>query len=207
MTLADLIPSLRSSLPRRLEPGLWPASAHHLPGGGVSLGGVSLRGVATAYATPTVVLDSSGFRGRCQTLRQSFRDMEVTFTGRSLLAEATASAVDVDGGMTDNPRPALYGSRYTARMFGRNSPAPSEHVTVAGRHCEAGDILIDDVLLPADIRTGDLLAVPATGAYHHAMASNYNLTPRPPLVGVEAGRSRPLVRGETMADLMSRDMG
>jgi diaminopimelate decarboxylase len=115
--------------------------------------------------------------------------------------------VAVNGGLSDNPRPALYGARYTARLLGRLSPAGEQHVTIAGQHCEAGDILIEDALLPADIRSGDLLAVPSTGAYHFPMASNYNLTPRPPLVGVEGGRTRLLVRRETTADLFARDLG
>jgi diaminopimelate decarboxylase len=115
--------------------------------------------------------------------------------------------VAVDGGLSDNPRPALYGARYTARLLGRLSPSADEHVTVVGQHCEAGDVLIEDALLPADVRHGDLLAVPSTGAYHHSMASNYNLTPRPPLIGVAEGRGRVLVRRETVDDLLARDLG
>ncbi len=117
------------------------------------------------------------------------------------------SYVTVDGGMSDNPRPALYGARYTVRLVGRQSSAPPRDTAVVGRHCESGDVIADDVCLPADLRVGDLLAVAATGAYHHAMGSNYNLTPRPPLVGVDGGRSRLLVRRETFADLVSRDVG
>jgi diaminopimelate decarboxylase len=119
----------------------------------------------------------------------------------------TRTWVAVDGGMSDNPRPALYGATYTAQLLGRASSAPPAGVTVVGRHCEAGDVLVRDATLPADVRVGDLLAVPATGAYHHVMASNYNLTPRLPLVGVELGRRRLLVRRETFADLLCRDLG
>lgn len=82
--------------------------------------------------------------------------------------------VAVDGGMSDNPRPALYGVRYAPRLIGRRSTAAPSLVTVVGRHCEAGDVLADDVLLPGDVRPGDLLAVPAAGAYHLSMASGYN---------------------------------
>lgn len=78
---------------------------------------------------------------------------------------------------------------------------------MVGQHCEAGDVLIEDALLPADIRYGGPLAVPGAGAYHHSMASNYNLTLRPPLIGVAEGRSRVLVRRETVDDLMARDLG
>lgn len=120
-------------------------------------------------------------------------------TGRTYVA--------VDGGMSDNPRPALYGVRYTPRLIGRHSTAGAERVTVVGRHCEAGDILAEDVPLPADTQPGDLLAVPVAGAYHLAMASSYNLVGRPPVVAVLGGRARVLVRRETLEDLRARDIG
>jgi len=115
--------------------------------------------------------------------------------------------VAVDGGMSDNPRPALYGVRYAPRPAGRRSSAPSAPVTVVGRHCEAGDILAADTELPADIRPGDLLAVPVAGAYHLSMASAYNLVGRPPVVAVQDGRARLLVRRESLDDIRSRDVG
>ncbi|MBZ4019004.1 diaminopimelate decarboxylase [Streptomyces purpurogeneiscleroticus] len=115
--------------------------------------------------------------------------------------------VAVDGGMSDNPRPALYGVRYAPRLVGRLSPAGPARVTVVGRHCEAGDILASDVPLPGDIRPGDLLAVPAAGAYHLSMASAYNLVGRPPVVAVADGHSRLVVRRESLDDLSSRDVG
>ncbi|WP_431607884.1 diaminopimelate decarboxylase [Streptomyces griseocarneus] len=114
--------------------------------------------------------------------------------------------VAVDGGMSDNPRPALYGVRYTVRLAGRASVLPARPVTVVGRHCEAGDVLAEDVELPGDIRPGDVLAVPASGAYHLSMASAYNLVGRPPVAAVAAGRARLLVRRETLADLWSREV-
>ncbi|MHA3704026.1 diaminopimelate decarboxylase [Jatrophihabitans sp. YIM 134969] len=447
MTLADIIPSLRSSLPHPLEPWLWPSSTRHVPGGDLSVGGVRLAAVAREYGTPVNVLDTGEFRVRCDDYRHAYRDGEVAYAGKALLTRAVVRIVEaaglaldvcsagelelaiseyfpperlilhgnaktdallrratavgvgrivvdsideigrvaatarggnrqpvlvrltpgvdagthaaittgtedqkfglsiasgaaaaavrrildtpelqlvgvhchlgsqitrvepyqravrriveflatvrdlhgvevpqldlggghgiayhpgdvplpplamaaavrttlaaacraaslrvprltvepgraiagpsgvtlytvvgvkhtpdhtwvaVDGGMADNPRPALYDARYTARLLGRLSPARDEHVTVVGRHCEAGDVLIRDALLPGDVRAGDLLVVPATGAYHHAMASNYNHTPRPPLVAVERGVSRVLVRRETFDDLVSRDVG
>ncbi|MDX3850793.1 diaminopimelate decarboxylase [Streptomyces sp. AK02-01A] len=115
--------------------------------------------------------------------------------------------VAVDGGMSDNPRPALYGARYTVRRVGRASTAPMRTTTVVGRHCEAGDVLAEAVELPEDIRPGDVLAVPAAGAYHVSMASGYNMTGRPPVVAVSGGRSRMLVRRENFDDLRSRDVG
>ena len=114
--------------------------------------------------------------------------------------------VAVDGGMSDNPRPELYGARYPVHLV-RPSRAPMETVTVVGRHCEAGDVLAADVPLPADIRPGDLLAVPGTGAYNHSMASNYNLVGRPPVIAVGLGAARLLVRRETASDLLARDIG
>ena len=114
--------------------------------------------------------------------------------------------VAVDGGMSDNPRPALYGARYTVRAL-RPPGAGLEAVTVAGRYCEAGDVVAVDVPLPADTRPGDLLAVPGTGAYNHSMASNYNMVGRPPVVAVRDGAARVLVRRETDSDLLLRDVG
>ncbi|MET3805404.1 diaminopimelate decarboxylase [Nakamurella sp. UYEF19] len=114
--------------------------------------------------------------------------------------------VAVDGGMSDNPRPALYDARYTVRLIGRVHSAPTERVTVVGRHCEAGDVLARDADLPGDIRPGDLLVMLCTGAYQHSMASNYNMVRRAPVVSVRDGRTELLVRRETEDDLMRRDV-
>ncbi|MFD6422034.1 diaminopimelate decarboxylase [Streptomyces sp. NPDC060198] len=119
----------------------------------------------------------------------------------------TRTFVAVDGGMSDNPRPALYGVRYVPRMVGRASTAPGLMMTVVGRHCEAGDVLADAVELPGDVHPGDLLAVPAAGAYHLSMASGYNLVGRPPVVAVSEGTARLLVRRESLDDLRRRDVG
>ncbi|MDO7881501.1 diaminopimelate decarboxylase [Antiquaquibacter soli] len=115
--------------------------------------------------------------------------------------------VSVDGGMSDNIRPSLYGANYSARIASRVSDAPAALVRVAGKHCESGDILVHADYLPADVEAGDLLAIPATGAYGWAMASNYNYLGRPPVVAVRDGVARVIVRGETESDLLSRDMG
>ena len=115
--------------------------------------------------------------------------------------------VVVDGGMSDNPRPALYGSRYHIERAGAAAAAGTEPMTVVGRHCEAGDVLVPDARLPADLRPGDLLTVPCTGAYHHAMASNYNHLARPPVIAVRGGQAWPLIRRETAQDMLRRDVG
>ncbi|WP_204802010.1 diaminopimelate decarboxylase family protein [Mycobacterium riyadhense] len=115
--------------------------------------------------------------------------------------------VAVDGGTSDNPRVARYGAQYTVALANRHALGVKRPVTVAGRHCEAGDEIARDVELPADIRPGDLLAVACTGSYHHSMASNYTMVGRPPLVAVKHGRIRELVRRETIADLLVRDCG
>jgi len=114
--------------------------------------------------------------------------------------------VAVDGGMSDNPRPALYGTRYSVRAV-RPSGARMQPVTMVGRHCEAGDVVAVDVPLPADTRPGDLVVVPGTGAYNHSMASSYNMVGRPPVVAVRDGTARLLVRRETESDLLRRDIG
>ncbi|WP_426594699.1 diaminopimelate decarboxylase [Cellulomonas sp. McL0617] len=115
--------------------------------------------------------------------------------------------VSVDGGMSDNIRPALYGARYHAEVVGRCSSQESVLARVVGKHCESGDIVVHDVQLPGDVRAGDLLAVAATGAYGRSMASNYNHVPRPPVVAVSDGSSRVLVRRETEDDLLALDQG
>ena len=112
--------------------------------------------------------------------------------------------VSVDGGMADNIRPALYGARYTAEVVNRDAGAPTETVTVAGKYCESGDVLITDLPLP-QTAPGDLLAVPMAGAYCLAMASNYNMALRPAAVLVGDGRARLFRRRETYADLLSTE--
>ncbi|MGH1548121.1 diaminopimelate decarboxylase [Leifsonia poae] len=113
--------------------------------------------------------------------------------------------VSVDGGMSDNARPALYEAQYSARIANRVSSVPPALVRVAGKHCESGDIVVDAEYLPGDVAPGDLLAVPATGAYCFALSSNYNYLGRPPVVAVRDGDARVIVRGETIDDLLARD--
>lgn len=120
--------------------------------------------------------------------------------------QATRTYVAVDGGMSDNARPALYGAEYTARLA-RTSDADAVLTRVVGKHCESGDIVVHDEYLPGDVHRGDLLAVAATGAYCWSLASNYNHVGRPPVVAVADGRARILVRGETVDDLLARDTG
>ena len=112
--------------------------------------------------------------------------------------------VSVDGGMSDNLRPMLYGSRYDAAIADRPEAEGTKLATVAGMHCESGDILIRDVAL-ADPREGDVLVTPATGAYGHALANNYNGVPRPPVIFCRDGEARVVVRRETYEDLAARD--
>ena len=113
--------------------------------------------------------------------------------------------VSVDGGMSDNIRPALYGSRYEAFLANRMDAPPGPRVTVCGKHCESGDILIRDVHLPSDVAPGDLLCIPATGAYTYSMASNYNRMPRPPVVMVSEGNATEIVAREPVDDLLRLD--
>lgn len=113
--------------------------------------------------------------------------------------------LSVDGGMSDNVRAALYGADYTVALASRTAASASVLTRVAGKHCESGDIVVRDAYLPGDVDEGDLLAVAVTGAYHHALASNYNLTSRPPVVAVRDGVATVLVRGETVDDLLARD--
>jgi diaminopimelate decarboxylase len=140
--------------------------------------------------------------------------------GRSLVANACVTLytvqtvkrnvstwVGVDGGMSDNLRPMLYGSVYEALLADRAGAAGSgERCHVAGKHCESGDVIVRDVPLD-DPQPGDVLVTPATGAYGHAMASNYNGIPRPPVIFCKDGDARVVVRRETYDDLVARDVG
>jgi diaminopimelate decarboxylase len=140
--------------------------------------------------------------------------------GRSLVANAGVTAyrvgtvkeipgirtyVAVDGGMSDNLRPMLYGSRYEALIADRAAAEPDTVVTVAGMHCESGDVLVRDATL-AGPAVGDVLVTPATGAYGHAMANNYNGVTRPPVIFCSGGKARAVVRRETFDDLTARDV-
>ncbi|MER6393541.1 diaminopimelate decarboxylase [Streptomyces sp. NPDC001523] len=121
--------------------------------------------------------------------------------------EGLRTYVSVDGGMSDNIRTALYDAEYTVNLVSRVSDAEPMLVRVVGKHCESGDIVVKDAFLPADLAPGDLLAVPATGAYCRSMASNYNHSLRPPVVAVRDGQARVIVRRETEEDLLSLDLG
>lgn len=113
--------------------------------------------------------------------------------------------VSVDGGMADNPRPALYQAAYTALLANKAAHSPTEIVTIAGRFCESGDILARDVNL-GHAKPGDIVAVPSSGAYQLSMSSNYNLVPRPAVVLVDNGKAHLMVRRETYGDLVRRDL-
>jgi diaminopimelate decarboxylase len=149
------------------------------------------------------------------------REIRVTAEpGRSIVASAAVTLyrvgsikvlpgirtyVAVDGGMSDNPRPVLYGSGYEAFLPRAPNAARPLAVRVVGKHCETGDVVVAEGQLPADLAVGDLLATPVTGAYGYSMASNYNKVPRPPVVFVADGEARVVVRGETIEDLLRLD--
>lgn len=115
--------------------------------------------------------------------------------------------ISVDGGMSDNVRPALYGADYQVRIANRESDAAPALVRVVGKHCESGDIVVQRDVLPGDVLPGDVLAVAATGAYCWSLSSNYNYVPRPPVVAVANGRARAIVRGETEEELLAKSLG
>jgi diaminopimelate decarboxylase len=109
--------------------------------------------------------------------------------------------------MSDNPRPSLYSADYSAVLASRSTTFKPVISRVVGKHCESGDIVVRDCYLPEDIGPNDLLAVAATGAYCHSLASNYNYLPRPAMVAVQDGKAQLLMRAETEADMFSRDPG
>jgi diaminopimelate decarboxylase len=114
--------------------------------------------------------------------------------------------ISVDGGMSDNPRPMMYGSEYEAFDPQRANAPRSGRARIVGKHCESGDILIFDAAVPENITVGDLLVVPVTGAYGYSMASNYNKVPRPSVVFVRNGNARLVSRRETFDDLVRLDV-
>jgi diaminopimelate decarboxylase len=120
---------------------------------------------------------------------------------------ARRTYVSVDGGMSDNIRTALYDADYSATLASRVSASAPALARVVGKHCEAGDIVVKDEFLPGDVRPGDLVAVPGTGAYCRSMASNYNHALRPPVIGVRDGKTFTVLRRETVADLLATDVG
>ncbi|MFI6943390.1 diaminopimelate decarboxylase [Streptomyces sp. NPDC050418] len=121
--------------------------------------------------------------------------------------EGLRTYVSVDGGMSDNIRTALYDAEYSVALVSRSSTAEPMLSRVVGKHCESGDIVVKDAFLPADLAPGDLIAVPATGAYCRSMASNYNHALRPPVVAVKDGEARVIIRRETEEDLLALDVG
>ena len=133
----------------------------------------------------------------------TIKDVQVSDQG----AGAARKYVSVDGGMSDNARPALYESEYLATIASRSSSSTPTLSRVVGKHCESGDIVVRHSYLPSDVAVNDLLAVAATGAYCFSLSSNYNYLPRPAVVAVKQGVAKVLVRAETEQDLLGRDAG
>ena len=184
----------------------------------VNLGG----GLGVAYVEGEADGDIEAFvQGAADAARLHFGDgvRLMLEPGRALVATAGVTLytvetvktnvsrwVAVDGGISDNLRPLAYGSRYTALVANRAGAAGNVTCHVAGKHCESGDVIATDVQLPEPVR-GDIVAVPVTGAYGHSMANNYNGALRPPVVFVEGGVAREVVRRETYDDLLARELG
>ena len=132
----------------------------------------------------------------------TIKDVQVSDAG----AGAVRKYVSVDGGMSDNPRPVLYGSGYEAFDPARMSADRTESARIVGKHCESGDILVESAAVAPNVSVGDLLVMPVTGAYGYSMASNYNKVMRPAVVFVSDGESRLVVRRETYDDLVRLDL-
>jgi diaminopimelate decarboxylase len=181
-------------------------------------------GLGVAYTVgeeaPTITAWGNVLRDACAAM--GVRSRVSVEPGRSIVAAAALTVytvgtvktipgirtyVSVDGGMSDNPRPVLYGSGYEAFLPSRVGAARSDTVRIVGKHCESGDVLIFDANVPEGLSVGDLLATPVTGAYGHSMGSNYNKVTRPPVVFVAGGDARLVVRRETYDDLLATDVG
>ena len=185
----------------------------------LSIGG----GLGVAYVegeeAPTITEWGAAIRHAC---REAGITARITAEpGRAIVAKAAVTLytvgtvkdlpgirtyVAVDGGMSDNPRPVLYGSGYETFLPRAAGVERDRTVTVVGKHCESGDVLVTDAAVPADLAVGDVLATPVTGAYGHSMGSNYNKVPRPAVVFVADGRPRVVVRRETLDDLLALEV-
>ena len=182
-------------------------------------------GLGVAYvdgeSAPTLAAWAEAVRAACAAHGVAAGTRVTAEPGRSIVAAAAVTLytvgtvkelpgvrtyVAVDGGMSDNPRPVLYGSGYEAFLPRATTAERPRTVTVVGKHCESGDFIVRDARVPADIRVGDVLATPVTGAYGHSMASNYNKVPRPEVVFVAGGKARTVVRRETEEDLLRLDV-
>jgi diaminopimelate decarboxylase len=164
---------------------------------------VTAQCVAHAISIPRISIEP----GRAIVGPTMFTLYEVgTIKDVTLENGSTRRYVSVDGGMSDNLRPALYDAEYTAVLASRTSAAPKISSRIVGKHCETGDILIREIDLENDIVPGDLLATPSTGAYGRSMATNYNHVPRPPVIAVKDGKARVILRRETEADLLGLDI-
>ncbi|MDA1128040.1 MAG: diaminopimelate decarboxylase [Chloroflexi bacterium] len=187
------------------------------PGGGFAIGYTRDQEPppVSAYAEAIV----STMTATCQDLKMDLPSLVIE-PGRAIIGPAGVAIyrigaikdvpgvrkfVSVDGGMGDNIRPALYQAQYEVVAAGKANWEPEEKVTIAGKYCESGDLLATDVMLPK-LESGDLLAIPAAGAYCPSMASNYNMNPRPPMVLVKDGKSRLIRRRESYQDLMHCDV-
>ena len=183
-------------------------------GGGLGVAYVEGEEAPTIRQWGNVLLDA------CQAL--GVRSAVSVEPGRSIVAAAAITVysvgtvktipgvrtyISVDGGMSDNPRPVLYGSGYEAFLPRAVTAPRTQRARVVGKHCESGDVLIFDAVVPDGMKVGDLLATPVTGAYGHSMASNYNKLTRPPVVFVHEGAARLVVRRESYEDLVQCDVG
>jgi diaminopimelate decarboxylase len=193
-------------------------AAHQLPtltlGGGLGVAyveGESAPDIAEWGKVVREALDATGLRAQL-----------LVEPGRAIVAGAAVTLytvgtvkeipgirtyVAVDGGMSDNPRPVLYGSGYEAFLPRRTDADRERPVRIVGKHCESGDVLVHEAFLPADLAVGDILCTPVTGAYGHTMASNYNKVPRPAVLFVAGGEARVVARRETYDDLTRLDVG
>ncbi len=193
--------------------------AHRVDARELSIGG----GLGVAYiegeAAPSITEWADAVKTACADAGIESRILAEP--GRAIVAQAALTAyrvgtikpidgvrtyVSVDGGMSDNPRPVLYGSGYEAFLPRATTAERDQSVRIVGKHCESGDVIVQEARVPADLAVGDILATPVTGAYGHTMGSNYNMVLRPPVVFARDGDARLVVRRETFADLVDRDI-
>jgi diaminopimelate decarboxylase len=181
--------------------GLGVAYVEHEEGPTISQWGATVKAAAAAAGIPADV------RITAEPGRSIVAPAAVTMYTAGTIKELPGirTYVAVDGGMSDNPRPVLYGSGYETFLPRAVDADRDLTVTLVGKHCESGDVIVRDARLPTDLVVGDVIATPVTGAYGYSMASNYNKVPRPPVVFVRDGNARVVVRRETLDDLLTLD--
>ena len=190
---------------------IWPAATAVNAEGSIEFHGRTAESLLDEFGSPLYLIDTDEVVARARHFVRAAAEAfntsttHVSFAGKAFLSKEVVRLV-TEAGMSDNIRPALYGADYTARLANRTGSAETMLARVCGMHCESGDIVVHEVQLPADLKRGDILAVPVTGAYGRTMASNYNQALIPAVVAVSESGAHVMLRRQTVDDLLNLDV-